>query len=142
MSKNSKRNARRRKRAAVRHQVNATQPLSTGTFTEGPSPSTAATGAGRQVTPCDDWLYKEFRRVFPTMPVATLTDSDENQPLWRSIGDAMRRKGLSWLDEGAHLLCVDAAKPFMFGNVVFVPWDIYYCLEVAREREGLYDWMH
>lgn len=92
-------------------------------------------------TPMDNEMYKIFRTAFPEMNVKSIDvaslKSKEEKAKWYLILE-------SWKDSlrdynSGTLLRVDCTAPLSPENCCVVPRSQFYCIEIARCREGLND---
>ncbi|GIQ87474.1 uncharacterised protein family UPF0368, metazoa/fungi [Kipferlia bialata] len=93
-----------------------------------------------EITGSDEWLYTEFRALFPDLRVDILDmhslKTEENKAKWRPFLDGLKGK-VAQHDTGA-LVRVFAKGRSDVGNLELVPRGQFYCIEVARIKEGVY----
>jgi len=93
-----------------------------------------------KLTEMDEEIYVEFRKSFPQIKVAVLDEndikSDEMKDKWRPfmMQFEKRMEYFNFLT----LLRIDCTKEYSQDNTIVVPRIQFYCIELARIREGCY----
>lgn len=92
-----------------------------------------------RLTPMDDKIYTQFRRIFPDMRVDKLNmaqmKTKANKIAWFNLLEGWKHQ---LKDYNTGTLCrVDGHAPFGQENSVVMPRSQFYCIEIARCREGI-----
>jgi len=92
-----------------------------------------------RLTPMDDKIYSSFRRVFPDMRVDKLNvaqmKTKANKIAWFNLLEGWKHQ---LKDYNTGTLCrVDGHAPFGQENSIVMPRSQFYCIEIARCREGV-----
>ena len=90
-------------------------------------------GASFHLTPCDEQLYNEFRRVMPKLNVECLPQDDKHQNQWAWLVGKFADRVPNY----DVLTCVrlNPYKPYTSDNIKFVCRLVFYAVEVARAKE-------
>jgi hypothetical protein len=91
-----------------------------------------------KLTPKDDVVYEEFRKLFPDMSVDVIQvdqlKTSEAKEKWRPFCNMFQDEVEDW--NYATLLRLDSAKDYSDDNTLLVPRIQFLAIEVARNREG------
>eukprot|EP00736_Rhodelphis_marinus_P003280 Rmarinus@m.25895 len=91
-----------------------------------------------KLTKMDDEIYERFRKDFPDLDVGVVIEdqlkSDEGKAKWRPFLMAFEKELADF--NMLTLLRIDASKPYDENNTTVVPRAQFYCIEIARNREG------
>ena len=89
----------------------------------------------------DDDIYKEFRKVFPKLNIAILSDSFKSSPAnikkWRPLLMKYEKNSKVKDYNMGTLLRKDVSKGIDADNTIIVSRICFLCIEIARNREGL-----
>ncbi|KAJ2830889.1 hypothetical protein GGI24_001795 [Coemansia furcata] len=99
----------------------------------------AIDGKDLKLTPIDDELHSDFKKNFPDLNVAKLDEkdfkSDVAKAKWREF---MNKYELKVKDYNfGSLLRIDCTSDYSEENTMFVMRTQFYCIEIARNKQGL-----
>lgn len=91
-----------------------------------------------KLTPKDDEIYKEFRKQFPDLPIAQVSEESIKSPSakeeWRKFCNEFEKKVEDF--NYATLLRLDSGDDYNEKNTIVVPRIQFLAIEIARNREG------
>ncbi|XP_045604685.2 protein PBDC1 [Procambarus clarkii] len=94
-----------------------------------------------RLTPKDDVIYSAFRKEFPDFNVAKLEEKDlkssEAKEKWRPFCIAFEKEIEDY--SFATLVRIDTNDEYSESNTILVTRIQFFCIEIARNREGLND---
>ncbi|MES1914104.1 MAG: hypothetical protein MHM6MM_006231 [Cercozoa sp. M6MM] len=95
--------------------------------------------ASMRLTSVDDELYEAFRSTFPQMDVARINEDNmknkKNKRKWHNFILNWQFKVQDY--HMGTLVRVDVSRPFGESNSALVSRVQFYCIELARNREGI-----
>ncbi|KAI7819867.1 putative polysaccharide biosynthesis protein [Kickxella alabastrina] len=104
----------------------------------------AVGGKNFKLTPIDDELYSDFKRNFPDLNIAVLNDDDFKTDMakakWREFINKYENRVTDF--NFGSLLRIDCTGDYSEDNTMFVMRTQFYCIEIARNKEGLNDSHH
>ena len=102
-------------------------------------------GSKLRLTKLDDEIYEHFKKEFPEFdPKATINEdemkSKEGKERWRNFINAYDKK----VDDFNYGTVIRTNPKFEYGEkeTIFAVRMQFYAIEIARNREGLNDWIY
>ncbi|KAI0999237.1 hypothetical protein K3495_g8961 [Podosphaera aphanis] len=102
-------------------------------------------GSSLRLTKIDDEIYDHLKRDFPEFDPAATINEDEmksktGKERWRKFMMAYDKK----IDDYSFGTIVRSDPKWEYGNneTIFVPRMQFYAIEIARNRNGLNDWIY
>ncbi|XP_063879145.1 protein PBDC1-like [Scylla paramamosain] len=94
-----------------------------------------------KLTPKDDLIYQEFRKEFPDFNIEKLNEEDLKSPTakekWRPFCMKFEKEVEDY--SFATLVRIDCQDEYTEPNTILVTRIQFFCIEIARNREGLND---
>ncbi|XP_053639009.2 uncharacterized protein [Cherax quadricarinatus] len=94
-----------------------------------------------KLTPKDDVIYSSFRKEFPDFNVGKLVENDLKSPdakeKWRPFCMAFEKEIEDY--SFATLVRIDSEDEYSESNTILVTRIQFFCIEIARNREGFND---
>ncbi|RKF73767.1 Protein PBDC1-like protein [Golovinomyces cichoracearum] len=102
-------------------------------------------GSSLKLTKMDDAIYEHFKRDFPEFdPAATIDENEmkskKGKEMWRKFMMHYEKK----IDDYSFGTILRSNPTWEYGNeeTIFVPRMQFYAIEIARNKNGLNDWVH
>ncbi|KAI8321458.1 DUF757-domain-containing protein [Martensiomyces pterosporus] len=103
----------------------------------------AVGGKSFKLTPIDDELYNDYKANFPEISAAKLNEDDfkteKAKAKWRNFINKYEKKVKDF--NFGSLLRIDCAGDYTEENTMFATRTQFYCIEIARNKEGLNDFL-
>ncbi|XP_050738790.1 protein PBDC1-like [Eriocheir sinensis] len=94
-----------------------------------------------RLTPKDDFIYEEFRKEFPDFSIGKLEEESLKSPAskekWRPFCQKFEKEVEDY--SFATLVRLDPLEDYTESNTILVTRIQFFCIEVARNREGQND---
>ncbi|GKT24227.1 Protein PBDC1, metazoa/fungi like protein [Aduncisulcus paluster] len=91
------------------------------------------------LTPIDEEIYSKFRSTFPSLDISVISEdllkSSATKTLWALFLEHFKERISQW--NMGSLVRLDSSKPWGEDNCTLVPRIQFYCIEIARNREGI-----
>ncbi|KAJ1813795.1 hypothetical protein LPJ56_005054 [Coemansia sp. RSA 2599] len=98
-------------------------------------------GKNFRLTPIDDELYKDFKANFPDLKIDQLNENDfkteSAKAKWREFINKYENRVTDF--NFGSLVRIDCKGDYTENNTMFVMRTQFYCIEIARNKEGLND---
>eukprot|EP00033_Pygsuia_biforma_P002829 GCRY01003123.1.p1 GENE.GCRY01003123.1~~GCRY01003123.1.p1 ORF type:complete len:150 (-),score=33.31 GCRY01003123.1:79-528(-) len=92
-----------------------------------------------KLTPIDEDMYSAFRKNFPNMDIGIVNEdemkNEEGKKLWRPLIMSFEKKVKDY--NMGTLMRLNVKEGYTQENSCIVPRAQFYCIEVARNKEGL-----